>query len=176
MCTIYDSGPPTRIALSISALMVEMFESSTRPLARIRHQDAQVVEPVGRLPIVERPHRHVVLLAHRWDLLPPLDARPLRPVQCLGPVSRNSPKQIRNPKAANPKRFGHWDFVLGACFGFRISEFVLPSLEAGNLFTACSLAALPKERLAELLPDRWTHPRVAEPPATKDSLAEGSRS
>ena len=30
--------------------------------------------------------------------------------------------------------------MLGACFGFRISSFVLPSLEAGILFTACSLS------------------------------------
>jgi hypothetical protein len=34
----------------------------------------------------------------------------------------------------------------------------------------------PKERLADFLPDRWSAPKVAEPPATpKDPVTEDSR-
>jgi hypothetical protein len=43
----------------------------------------------------------------------------------------------RNSNAQNSKRFGHSDFVFRACFGFRVSDFVL--VVFGGSGEPCSL-------------------------------------
>jgi hypothetical protein len=59
--------------------------------------------------------------------------RAYAPTQSTKSETRN-PKQIQSPnepmtktkeKDSARRRFGHLDFEIGACFGFRISSFVL---------------------------------------------------